>query len=140
VKTVISSGNAVFSTRATSERSIEKKCEAAMKKFMDREFLTIVRAIDELEAVLETNPFGSLPEKAKRNVTFMREAPSTKPKLPIDLRGGQIVSHRGREAFTYYIPGEADPSFMTSIEKTFGKAVTTRTWETVGRIVKAAKA
>jgi uncharacterized protein (DUF1697 family) len=137
VQTVIASGNVVFSTRAASEETIAKKCEAAMQKHMGRSFMTIVRPIERLEEILGTDPFGKLPPNAKRNVTFLADAPKAKPALPVDLKGARIVSLVGREAYTYYIPGVADPSFMTSLEKTFGKDITTRTWDTVGRIVKA---
>jgi uncharacterized protein (DUF1697 family) len=142
VKTVISSGNAVFSSRAASESSLEKKCEAAMLKSMGRSFMTIVRSIDDLESLLATDSFRKydVPQSAKKNVTFLRARPATNPRLPVQMKGGQILGLHGREAYLYYIPGEADPSFMTAIEKTFGKEITTRTWETVGRIVKAAKA
>ena len=139
VKTVISSGNAVFSARSASESALEKKAEAGMQKVMGKTFMTIVRSIDALQALLDADHFAefALPDKAKRNVTFMRAEPQSKPKLPIDMKGGRILSLRGREAYMYYVPGLADPSFMLSIEKTFGKAVTTRTWDTVGRIVRA---
>lgn len=139
VKTVISSGNAVFSSRAASEQSLEKKCEAAMQTVMGKSFMTIVRSIDELNALLEADPFSkyAVPPNGKKNVTFLRAAPSAAPRLPVEMKGGKILGLRGREAYLYYVPGEADPSFMTTIEKTFGKAVTTRTWDTVGRIVKA---
>ena len=141
VKTVISSGNAVFSSRSASETSLEKKCEAAMQKVMGKTFMTIVRSIDELEGLLKADAFGkyTLPANAKRNVTFLRAVPDAKPQLPIEMKGGQILGLHGREAYLYYIPGEADPSFMVSIEKAFGKAITTRTWDTVGRIVKAGR-
>ena len=142
VKTVISSGNAVFSSRSTSEKALERRCEEAIEAHMGRPFMTIVRTIDDLADLLERDPFArfSLPPMAKRNVTFLRTAPKPKPKLPLDLRGARILALDGREAFTYYLPHEADPAFMTVIEKTFGNRVTTRTWETVGRIVKAAGA
>ena len=141
VKTVISSGNAVFSSRKASERAIAKKCEAAMQKVMGRTFMTFVRSIDDLQSVLDRDYFASekLPPNAKRNVTFIAELPKTKPKLPVDLRGARICGLEGDVAYTFYVPGLADPSFMTAIEKAFGKNVTTRTWETVGRIVKAAQ-
>lgn len=141
VKTVISSGNAVFSTRKASETTITKKCEAAMQKVMGRTFMTIVRSIDDLQALLDRDYFATqkLPPNAKRNVTFIAKQPTTKPKLPVDMRGARICGVEGDVAYTYYVPGLADPSFMTAIEKTFGKSVTTRTWETVGRIVKAAE-
>ena len=142
VKTVIASGNAVFSSRSTSESALESKCEDAMQKYMGRSFMTLVRPIDELEELLERDPFNryTLPPKAKRNVTFLRALPATKPKLPIELRGAQILALEQRLAFTYYVPNMVDPAFMVLIEKTFGKSVTTRTWETVGRIVTAARA
>lgn len=138
VKTVIASGNAVFSSRTASEETLQKKCEAAMQKHMGRSFLTIVRSIERLEEILATDPYGKLPPNAKRNVTFLLGAPATKPKLPFDFKGARIHSLVGREAYSHYIPGSADPSFMTMLEKSLGKDITTRTWETVGRIVKAA--
>ena len=142
VRTVISSGNAVFRARAASESSIERRCEEAMEKHMGRRFVTFVREIDELEALLARDPFAKydLPDKAKRNVTFLRTVPTPKPKLPVAMDGGEILSLHGREAFLYYVPGEVAPTFMGMIEKTFGKTQTTRTWDTVGRIVKAGKA
>jgi uncharacterized protein (DUF1697 family) len=140
VKTVISSGNAVFSSRSTAERSLETKCEEAMQKFMGRSFMTILRSIDELADLLDRDPFARypLPPGAKRNVSFFRSAPAARATLSVELHGARILALQGREALTYYVPGVADPSFMGAIEKTFGKEVTTRTWETVGRIVKAA--
>ena len=139
VRTVISSGNAVFSARAASEAALEKKCEVATKKYLGREFMTIVRSIDDLAALLKADHFAKfdVPAGAKKDVTFLKTAPQTRPKLPIDLRGARILALRDREAYTYHIPQQADPAFMVLIEKTFGKEVTTRTWETVGRIVKA---
>lgn len=140
VKTVIASGNAVFGARKASEKTLAKKCEAAMQKVMGRSFMTIVRSIDDLRSLLDRDYFAGerLPANAKRNITFLSGPPKTKPKLPVELRGACICGLEGDVAYTYYVPGLADPSFMTAIEKTFGKNVTTRTWETVGRIVKAA--
>jgi hypothetical protein len=40
----------------------------------------------------------------------------------------------GREIFSSYLPTSKGPVFMTLIEKTFGTAVTTRTWDTVRRV------
>jgi hypothetical protein len=107
---------------------------------MDREFMTIVRPVDHLAALLASDPFGrfELPPLAKRNVSFLRAAPAAEPKLPVDLRGARLLTVVGREVLSYYVPNLVDPAFMTLIEKTFGKSVTTRTWETVARIVRAA--
>lgn len=141
VKTVISSGNAVFSTRAASAKSLQKKCEAAMTKVMGRSFMTIVRPVDDLQALLDRNFFATekLPPNAKRNVTFLAEPPRKKLQLPMELRGARICAVEGDVAYTYYVPNVVDPAFMVLIDKTFEKNCTTRTWETVGRIVKAAQ-
>ena len=141
VKTVISSGNAVFSARKSSEASLQKKCEDAFEEHLGKRFMTIVRSIDELEALLASDPYRKikLPAKAKRDVTFLRNPLATKPKLPVELRGASICSVDDRVAFSFHVPQEMDPAFMVLIEKTLGKDVTTRTWESVERIVKAAK-
>lgn len=141
VKTVISSGNAVFSARMSPEQALQRKCEAAFEQHLGRSFLTIVRSIADLEKLLAADPYQRFqrPPNAKRDVTFLREAPVRKPKLPVELRGARICSVEDRVAFSFHVPQQADPAFMVLIEKTFGKDVTTRTWETVDRIVKAAK-
>ncbi len=36
--------------------------------------------------------------------------------------------------FSAYLPSPKGPVFMTLIEKTFGKEVTTRTWDTVRKL------
>jgi uncharacterized protein (DUF1697 family) len=141
VKTVISSGNAVFTARKAPDKTLAKKCEAAMQKVMGRSFMTIVRSIDELQSILDRDYFATqkLPKNAKRNVTFLGGQPKTKPKLPIELRGARMCAIEGDVAYTYYVPIAVDPAFMVLIDKTFEKNCTTRTWETVGRIVKAAQ-
>lgn len=141
VKTVISSGNAVFSARAASPKSLQKKAEAAMLKVMGRSFMTIVRSIDDLQSLLDRDYFATekLPPNAKRNVTFLARPPKKKIDLPLELRGAKICAIEGDVAYTYYVPNYVDPAFMVLIDKTFEKNCTTRTWETVGRIVKAAQ-
>ena len=129
-----------FTAGAASERSLELKCEEAFERYLNHRFVTIVRPIDHLQALIDRDPYAafSLPDGAKRNVTFLRHRPDVPPTLPLRLRGAELLALEGREALTYYIPNQVDPAFMVLIDKAFGKEVTTRTWETVHRIVKAA--
>jgi uncharacterized protein (DUF1697 family) len=140
VKTVISSGNAVFSARKAAEKSLARKCEAGMQKVMGRSFMTIVRSIDGLQEILDRDYFATiaLPRDAKRNVTFLPEPLKKTLALPMEMRGAKICTVEGDVAYTYYVPVAVDPAFMALIDRTFEKNCTTRTWETVGRIVKAA--
>jgi hypothetical protein len=43
---------------------------------------------------------------------------------------------KGGEVFTAYVPSPKGPVFMTLIEQTFGKEVTTRTWDTVAKVAR----
>ncbi len=140
VRTVLSSGNVVFSARAAPVAALEKKAEGAMKS-LPTAFPAIVRPIAALRALLATDPFGKLRlgPGAKRVVTFLRAQPRAVPDLPIELDGARIVRVQGGEVFSAYVPSPRGPVFMSLIEKTFGKDVTTRTWETVGKVVAAAE-
>ena len=138
VKTVLSSGNVVFSASRASETSLQRKAEDAMLSQLGRHFLTIVRPIDGLRELLASDPykdFASQP-KAKRVVTFLREPPRSRIQLPIELDGSRILAIKGSEVFSDYVVTPKGAAFMTLIEKTFGKDVTTRTWDTVVKVAR----
>lgn len=138
VKTVLASGNAVFSATERDEEALTKSIEAALGKTVGKVFDTQVRSVDSLTRLLTTDPYGRLPDGSKRVVTFLQKAPRPAPKLPIEEDGARIIALRGREVFSAYVPSPKGPVFMTLLEKTFGKSITTRTWDTVAKIVKAA--
>ncbi len=138
VKTVLSSGNVVFNARAAAEGALERKAEAAMEKALGRSFPTIVRSVAALQELLASDPFRAfrLEPGAKRIVTFLRHPPAKKIVLPDELEGARTYAVKGGEAFSAYVRTPKGPVFMTLIEKTFGKAQTTRTWDTVAKIVR----
>jgi len=137
VKTLLSSGNVVFNAKGNAS-SVERRAEEAMSKDLGRKFYTIVRSISDLRAMIETDPYEkhSLPEGAKRVVTFLREPRKPKVSIPIELDGARILESQAREVFSAYVPGPRGPVFMGLIEKAFGSEVTTRTWETVKKCAK----
>src|SRR2546421_12594090 len=72
VKTVLSSGNVVFSARSASEAALQRKAEAAMFERLGQAVLTIGRPIQALQQRPAPGPskkFGGSP-KAKRIVPF----------------------------------------------------------------------
>ena len=134
--TVLSSGNVVFGAREAPVSVLEKKAEAAMEKGFGRAFLTIVRPIEALQAILAADPYAAfrLPPAAKRIVTFLQHPPTTKLSLPIEMDGARILCIKGSEIFSAYVPSPRGAIFMTLIEKTFGDELTTRTWDTVKKV------
>ena len=139
VKTVLSSGNVVFDARPASESTLQQKAEAAMHGQLGQAFLTIVRPVAMLEEMLASDPYRAfrLEPAAKRIVTFMRDEPTARISLPVELDGARLLALRGRELFSDYLPNPKGAVFMTLIERTFGKELTTRTWDTVRKVARA---
>ncbi|HEY4242016.1 MAG TPA: DUF1697 domain-containing protein [Kofleriaceae bacterium] len=134
VKTHLSSGNAVFTAPSAKLPALEQRVEAALAAALGRPFPTHIRPIPALASLLDSDPFARypLPRNAKRIVTFLR-APSTAA-LPPRKDGAQILAVVGTEVLSMYTPSPKGPVFMTVLERTFGKDITTRTWETVSRV------
>jgi uncharacterized protein (DUF1697 family) len=139
VKTVLSSGNVVFDARRASESTIQRKAETAMREELGQTFLTIVRPVEMLQQMLASDPYHSfrLEPSAKRIVTFLRHEPTAKMALPTERDGARLLALRGRELFSAYVPSPKGAAFMTLIERTFGKELTTRTWDTVTKVARA---
>lgn len=139
VKTILSSGNVAFDAATSSVSELEQRIEAAMLRNLPRSFYTIVRPSTHLQALLATDPFApfGFPAQAKRVVSFLREP--RPPQVPLPLTEGMatVVCQLGAEVFTAYLPGDDGPVFMKLIEKAFGAAVTTRTWDTVRKCAAA---
>ena len=138
VVTVISSGNVVFDSRSSSVSSLEKKIEKAMEEHLERSFVTFVRSIEDLTGIIESDPFGEfdLDSTVKPIITFMRNSSDTKLKLPLNIASGAILKVYSREVYSVYKPSVKNPNFMGVLEKNFGKVNTTRTLETVKRVIK----
>jgi len=138
VKTILGSGNLVFSAPKAKPTSLEKKAESAMQAELGRTFMTIVRPVDELQKLLESDPYRpfKVAPDAKRVVTFLRNGCVSKLKLPIEEDGARVLVLIGGEAFTAYTRTATGPVFMKLIEGCFGKDQTTRTWETVIKVAR----
>jgi uncharacterized protein (DUF1697 family) len=139
VRTVLGSGNVVFSARATARPALERKAEASMQLRLGRVFSTTIRSLDQLTELLASDPYRSfrLAAHSKRIVTLLHAEPESHVPLPIELDGARILCIRGTELFSAYVPSAKGPVFMNLIEKTFGKDLTTRTWDTLRKAAAA---
>jgi uncharacterized protein (DUF1697 family) len=139
VRTVLASGNVVFDARAASRAVLERKAEAAMEKHLGRVFGTFVRPVSALRKMLDADPYAAfrVPAKAKRVVTFLRVRRKDALKLPLEVDRARILAMEGLEIFTASLPSPRGPVFMALIEKTFGRDVTTRTWDSVRKCAAA---
>ena len=139
VKTVLSSGNVVFDSRPSADAALERRAEAQMQARLGRVFVTFVRRTKFLRELLESDPYARfvLAPDSKRVVSFLRRNVASVPPLPIELGQARILDVVQREVFAAYTPNDNGPEFMRLIEGTFGREITTRTWETVRKCAAA---
>ena len=118
VHPVLASGNLVFGSAARSTAALETKIEKAFSEQLGLTNDVIVLSQDALEAIAKKNPFKGA-EHGKQwylIVTFRKEG-----KPPV---------------FNKLVRAELDgPDFMAELEKRYGKKITTRTWNTVLKII-----
>ncbi|MEM5431385.1 DUF1697 domain-containing protein [Cupriavidus oxalaticus] len=134
VKTLLSSGNVVFNARSSSPAALERRAEKAMQAELGHSFSTFVRPSSYLQDLIDSDPFAgfSVPPSAKRVVTFLRGPVPPDLKLPIERDGASIVNANATEIFSAYVPDpKKGPVFMSLLERSFGKDITTRTLDTV---------
>ena len=119
VGTVIASGNVVFSSPSKNAAGLEARIEKAFPKRLGFKSTTIIRSCKELEGLVKKNPFKGVRDEKPNYliVTFFKD--------------------RRKELCTVVdLTGAGTPDFMRSLEREHGKAMTTRTWKTLGRILK----
>jgi len=139
VRTLLSSGNVVFDSRATPMPTLERRLEQVIEAGMGRHFPVLLRRQDLLQDWLAADPFAAhaLPADAKRIVTFLRRPPEAAPALPWVADGVHVLALSGSEVISAYRPHEEGPVFMRMLEKAFGKDITTRTLDTVRKCTQA---
>ena len=119
VHTVIASGNVVFDSPGKNTALLEKKIETELPKKLGFTSTTIIRSRAELEALIAKNPFKNVKDE-KPNYLIVTFFKNRRAELCTVLRIGATGT----------------PQFMSTIEREHGKAITTRTWKTVNRIIK----
>ncbi len=119
VATVIASGNVVFESDLKDTKALESRIEKELPKYLGFSRIVIIRAQNELKKLVAKDPFKGIPDETPNYliITFFKDR---KPELCT-----VINTDEGRT-----------PDFMGKLEKQHGKEITTRTWKTVGRIIK----
>ena len=118
IQPVLASGNLVFRSSARSTSALEAKIEKAFADKLGLHNDVIVRSQRELQAIVNNDPFAGA-EHGKQwylVVTFRKDA-----KAP-------VFSKLDRARMN-------GPDAMLDLEKRHGKRITTRTWNTVLKIV-----
>jgi uncharacterized protein (DUF1697 family) len=141
VRTVLASGNVVFSSALTEEVELQGRIEAALEEAVGYHVDVMIRTIDYLNELLDLNPFARAAEweDVKLYVTFLTERPGREPELPVDLGDNNALAlgMHDREFFAVSRKGRDGRygDFGPFIRQAFGtQPVTTRNWRTIAKL------
>jgi uncharacterized protein (DUF1697 family) len=142
VKTVISSGNVIFESPSRSVRQLEDRIEKALPEELGFSSTTIIRSQKQVQQLVDKHPFQGMEhsQKSNLNVTFLKKKRKINIKFPykVDNRDYTLLGmYDGAICSVVDLTSAKTPDLMSWLEKQFGKEITTRTWKTVERILKA---
>jgi uncharacterized protein (DUF1697 family) len=138
VRTVLASGNVLFDTGRMAEASIVREVEKALSDAFGARIPVVIRTRAELERLVAANPFAKVAAspKSRPYVTFLRKKPGRR-KLP-QGKGYEVLGILGRDVCSVVdLSGASSPDLMRVLDKEFGDEVTTRSWNTVEKVLRA---
>src|SRR5687768_14665573 len=126
VRTVLASGNVVFSSESTSEKNLTETIEAALEEALGYPVDVMVRTVAYLNELLVLDPFGNVgPGDGHNYITFLTVAPEAVPELPQDLPEQYTLALglNDREFFSvsYKRPDGRYGDFGPFMKQAFGK-------------------
>lgn len=140
VRTVLASGNVVFEQKGRKVEDLEGTISRGLAGAFGFPVPVLLRSMRELAALVAADPFkGLVPSTdTKLYVTFLfRGRPgSSGARLPAPPKGVRIVGVRPGEVCSAVTlsAGAGTPELMAFLEKSLGRDVTTRNWQTVTKL------
>lgn len=136
VVSVISSGNIIFETSRKDAAALEADIEQALHDELGIRSTTLIRSHEQLQRLVDSNPFAGHTHAASTYLitTFLQTKPPAMLRIPEAY--GVVAVYDREVCCTVDNSGtkRMDPTLW--LEKNYGKAITTRTWGTVERIIK----
>jgi uncharacterized protein (DUF1697 family) len=141
-KTILNSGNVLFESADEDEDELVKRIQGKLKTALGHDVGVQIRSIEEIQKLADRNPFKKIKvtPDTRLYITFLVDKPKSKLKIPYETpeKDCKILEVTNREvccAITLS-PGRGTTELMGFLEKEFGKNITTRSWNTIGRILK----
>jgi uncharacterized protein (DUF1697 family) len=132
VSTLISSGNVIFESGINDSSKIEKMLEAAWPEKLGFNSMTIVRSEAQLKALVAQKPYKELTHNRDTYllVTFFKNPPKKTgdnyyKKLEVNALCSNINTNTTKT-----------PDLMSKLEREYSKEITSRTWNTIQRVLK----
>ena len=143
-KTLLLSGNIVFTAATGSSAKLEQQLEAASAKHLKVTTDYFVRSAKEWLQIVDQNPF---PKEAKNDPSHLlmmclRDAPlpAQVKALQTSITGREVVKAKGRHAYFVYPDGVGRSKLtIQKIEKALATRGTARNWNTVLKLAELAQ-
>jgi uncharacterized protein (DUF1697 family) len=140
VKTILNSGNIVFSSAHDAVRSA-KRIEEAMVAELGISSRIIGLSSGELEDVISRNPLpDATSEPSRFLIAIVRDSSALAPlqKVVKQEWGSEVLALGKREAWMWCPSGILEGKLVEAVGRALGDTVTTRNWATLLRIREAA--
>jgi uncharacterized protein (DUF1697 family) len=137
IKTILNSGNVIFEAKAATDAALVKKIEKTIQDKYGFEVTVQIRKLDDIKKLIEKNPFKDYkPDKDTHwYVTFLNDFKGKLPSASSDAY--KLLGIQSDALFCVMDRTKGQSSdIMAFLDKTFGKQVTTRNWNTLVRIAK----
>ena len=142
VRSFLTSGNVTFESPETDVFKLESAAKAALTNLLGFSREVFVRSQANLQAIVDADPFAGLTHenagKTYLTVTFFKTPPQNLPVLPhrpgdksyelLCIAGGALCS-------VVDLSTGKTPDLMVYLERQFGKSITTRTYNTMTRLL-----
>ena len=128
VRTILASGNVLFESSESDPDTLCQKIETGLEKSLGHSVGVVLRSMAQIEKLEKSDPFKGV------EIT-----PSTRLWVTLLKKKQKGKS----EVFTVFQVSDnlrAGMDAMDNLDKTYGKNITTRSWNTLGRILKAHRA
>jgi uncharacterized protein (DUF1697 family) len=142
VKSLLQSGNVVFSCSGSAGAALERQLETAVATGLGVQTAFFVRTAREWNAIVAANPYPDAARDDPSHLLVMtfKTAPAAKDvaALRAAIVGRETVTAIGKQLYAVYPDGIGTSKLTTSlIERKLGQAGTARNWNTVLKLAAA---
>lgn len=141
IRTLLNSGNVLFDADETSASLLAEAIEAQMEQTFGFGAHTIIRTLDEMQALVQSNPFKGIrvTPAMRLYITFLTDKPTGKLKIPYESPDKLFKILAVTDSHICSVLTVTDTKNTTDamgiLEKEYGKNVTTRNWNTVEKML-----
>ena len=129
---ILASGNIIF--EADSLLDIKEKIEEKLMNEFGRNVNVIIRTKQEIEEIVKSNQFEKI--KITPQIRLYITLLPKETEIPANLTlGFKIVKSTKLEIFSVLDLDQKSTDMMTTLDKKFGKNITTRSWNTIQKIL-----